>query len=110
MQTLLKAAISLLIILIATGIGRRFPSVAGLIAVMPLAGALVFIWVHLENKGNPQVMEVFTKGAMWGFIPSIMFYLAAFFCLKKQLPLSITLLSSFAAWLVAAVIHQWLLK
>ncbi|SPD75649.1 conserved membrane hypothetical protein [uncultured Desulfobacterium sp.] len=110
MQTFLKAAISLLIILTATAIGKRFPSVAGLIAVMPLAGALIFVWMHLENRGNPQVMELFTKGAIWGFVPSLMFYLAAFFCLKRQLPLSIILLTCFAVWLIAASFHQWLLK
>ena len=59
MQVLLKIAISLMIILSATAIGKRFPSAAGLIAVMPLAGALVFVWMYIENNGNAQVMKTF---------------------------------------------------
>ncbi len=52
MQTLIKAIISVIIILIATEIGKRIPSAAGLIGVMPLTGALVLVWIYLENGGN----------------------------------------------------------
>ena len=110
MQLLIKVFISLVIILLATFAARRFPSIAGLIGVMPLTGALVLTWVYLENKGDPVIMSGFTKGAVWGMIPSILFYFVAFFCLKKGLPLIVVLLASFAAWLLAAVVHQWLLK
>ena len=64
MQIIIKTLLSLCIILIATGIGKKFPSLAGLIGVMPLTGALVLVWVHLENKGNPDVMLPFAKGAL----------------------------------------------
>ncbi len=110
MQFLIKAAISLAIIFAATGIGKKMPSFAGLIAVMPLTGALVLVWVYLENKGDPDVMAAFTKGAIWGILPSILFFIVAFFCFKKQLPLPVALCSSFAIWLVAAFVHQWFLK
>jgi len=30
--------------------------------------------------------------------------------IKKQLPLSIALGSSFGVWLVAALVHQWILR
>jgi uncharacterized membrane protein (GlpM family) len=110
MQILIKAVLSVLIILVATAIGKRLPSTAGLIGVMPLAGALVLIWMYLENKGNPEVMQSFTKGALWGILPSILFYLVAFFCFKRNLPLPLVLVASFAVWLCAAFIHQWILK
>ncbi len=73
MQILIKAVISLIIIFAATGIARRFPAAAGLIAVMPLAGALVLVWVYIENDGNMETMQGFTKGALWGIVPSIVF-------------------------------------
>jgi hypothetical protein len=95
MQIVLKAVISLVIIFVATGIAKKFPSLAGLIAVMPLTGALVLVWVYLENKGNPVIMQ--------GFI-------IAFFCFKKELTLPIVLCSSFGIWLAAAIVHQWILK
>ena len=110
MQILIKAALSLVIIFLATGIAKKFPSLAGLIAVMPLTGALVLVWIYVENKGNADVMQAFTKGALWGIIPSIHFFCVAFFCFKKQFPLSIVLCASFGIWLAAAFAHQWFLK
>jgi MFS superfamily sulfate permease-like transporter len=69
MQILLKISLSIAIILLATAIAKKFPSAAGLIAVMPLTGALVLVWVYVENKGNPEVMQGFAKGALWGMLP-----------------------------------------
>jgi uncharacterized membrane protein (GlpM family) len=110
MQIIIKIVLSVAIILVATGIGKKLPSLAGLIAVMPLAGALVLVWMHIENEGRPEIMQEFTKGALWGILPSILFYIAAFICFKKQLPLHVVLFSSFGVWLAAAFIHQWILK
>lgn len=110
MPILIKVVISVAIILSATAIGKKFPSAAGLIGVMPLAGALILVLIYLENRGDPNVMKEFTKGALWGILPSALFYLVAFICFKKQLPLPIVLVSSFGVWLAAAFVHQWLLK
>lgn len=110
MQILIKSVLSLIIILVATAIGKKIPSVAGLIAVMPLTGAIVLVWIHVENRGNPAIMQAFTKGALWGIVPSILFFLVALLCFKKQLPLPFVLCSSFGVWLAAACVHQWFLK
>ena len=110
MQILVKVTISVVIILAATAIGKKLPSAAGLIGVMPLTGALVLVWMYLENKGDPKVMQEFARGALWGILPSILFFLVAFVCFKKQLPLPLVLVSSFGVWVVAALVHQWMLK
>ncbi|MDD5039491.1 MAG: DUF3147 family protein [Dehalococcoidales bacterium] len=110
MQILIKAIISAAIILAATAIGKKFPSTAGLIGVMPLTGVLILVWMYLEHKGNSEIMQNFAKGALWGILPSILFFLVAFVCFKKEFPLPIVLLSSFGVWLGAAFVHQWLLK
>ena len=110
MKILVKVIISVAVILIATAIGKKLPSMAGLIGVMPLTGALVLIWMYLENKGDPEIMQKFTKGTLWGILPSILFFIVAFFCLKKNFSLFIVLVSSFGIWLVAAFIHQWILR
>src|SRR5512139_174291 len=110
MQILVKVIISVIIILAATAIGKKLPSTAGLIGVMPLTGALVLIWMYLENKGDPSVMQEFTKGALWGILPSILFFLVAFICLKKQFSHPLVLASSFGVWMAAAFLHQLVLK
>jgi uncharacterized membrane protein (GlpM family) len=110
MQILLKVTFSVVIILIATAIAKKFPSAAGLIAVMPLTGALVLLWVYMENKGNAEVMQAFVKGALWGILPSILFFLVALLCFKKQVSLPGVLAASFGIWLLAAIFHQWILR
>ena len=110
MQILLKIALSVIIILAATAIAKRFPSAAGLIGVMPLTGALVLFWVYQENNGKAQVMQNFTKGALWGILPSILLFLVALLCFKKQIPLPGVLAASFGIWLLAAIVHQWVLR
>jgi len=110
MQVLIKAVLSVTIILLATEIGKKFPSAAGLIGVMPLTGALVLVWLYLENKGDSAIMQDFTRGAIWGILPSILFFLVAFYCFKRNFALAIVLVLSFTAWTGAAIIHQWLLK
>lgn len=110
MQLLIKIVLSLAIILVATAIAKKVPSTAGLIGVMPLTGALVLVWIHIENKGDPRIMESFAKGALWGIVPSILFFLVAYFCFKKNLALPIVLFSSFGVWLLAACVHQWFLR
>ena len=110
MQIWTKVTLSVGIILLATAIAKRYPSLAGLIGVMPLTGALVLAWVFLENNGDPEIMQHFAKGALWGFLPSILFFLVALFCLRREMPLMADLAVSFSAWFVAAAIHQWALK
>ncbi len=110
MQILVKVVVSVIVILVATGIAKKWPSAAGLIGVMPLTGALVLVWVYLENKGDTQVMQDFAKGALWGILPSILFFLVALFCFKKQVSLPGVLAASFGIWLLAAATHQWALR
>jgi len=110
MQLLIKISLSVAIILLATFAAKRFPSVAGLIGVMPLTGALVLAWVYLENHGDPGIMAGFAKGALWGMLPSLLFFLVALFCLKKEFSLTMVRGVSFAVWFLAAMVHQWALK
>lgn len=110
MPLALKLLLSLAIILAATLIGRKWPSLAGLIGVMPLTGALVLAWVALDSGSDPRVMQQFTRGALWGLVPTVLFFLAAFLCIRKGLPLPATLAVSFGIWLAAALVHQWLLR
>jgi len=110
MRFVIKLLISVGIIVFCAQIGRKLPTLAGLIAVMPLTGLIVLVWLYLDNPGNFNLITDYTKGALWGILPSILFFLAALICFRKQLSLWIVLCASFAVWLIAALIHQWLLN
>lgn len=110
MRFIIKLLVSLVVISLCAQLGRKMPSLAGLIAVMPLTGLLVLIWLYLDNPDNSRIMVDYTRAAMWGIVPSILFFLVAFLCFRRQMSLWIVLCASFGVWLIAAFVHQWLLK
>jgi uncharacterized membrane protein (GlpM family) len=110
MQTFVKALISLAIIIACARIGKRFPTLGGLIATMPLTSLLVLLWLWSESPGDYRLMEGYTKGVLWGIIPTILFFVAAFFLFRKQFPLPVVLAASFGVWLAGAAVHQYFLK
>ncbi len=109
MRFAVKLLISVCIIILCTQISKKFPSLGGLIAVMPLTGALVLVWVYMDFKGDPVVMIDYVKGALWGIIPSVLFFATAFLCFRKEFSLWIVLCASFGVWVAAAFVHQLLL-
>ena len=110
MRFIIKLFISLCIITLCSQIGRKLQTLAGLIAVMPLTGLIVLIWLYLDNPGNFDMMTNYTKGALWGILPTILFFLVALLCFQRRLSLWIVLCASFAVWIIAAFVHQLLLK
>jgi uncharacterized membrane protein (GlpM family) len=110
MRFAVKLLISVAVIVLCTQIAHKWPSLAGLIAVMPLAGLIVLVWLYEDNPANFNLMTDYCKGALFGIIPSILFYIVALTCFKRQLPLWLVLCASFAVWSVAAFVHQWFLN
>lgn len=110
MSFAIKLAVTIAVIVFCTQIGRKLPSLAGLIATMPLTGLIVLMWLYFDNPGNYDLLVNYTKGALWGILPSILFFLVAFLCFQKHLSLPIVLSASFAVWLLGAIVHQWFLR
>lgn len=110
MPFLLKLFITNAIIILCTQIGRKYPTLGGLIATMPLTSLIVLVWLATDNPGNRTLLTDYTKGVLWGIIPTVLFFLAAYACFRKELPLSLVISAAFAVWLIAAGVHQWLLR
>jgi F0F1-type ATP synthase assembly protein I len=110
MQFFVKLLLSIVIISAATQVGKRIPTLGGLIATMPLTGFIVLIWLYTDDPDNYSLLVSYTKGALWGVIPSILFFVAAYFSFQKQFPLSVALSIGLGVWFAGACVHQWLLK
>ncbi len=106
----IKLLISVVIIIVCAQIGKKMPTLAGLIATMPLTSLIVLLWIYTDNVGDYELMTSYTKGVLWGIIPTILFFVVAFICFRKHLALPIVLSSSFGIWLIGAFVHQWLLR
>jgi uncharacterized membrane protein (GlpM family) len=106
----IKLLITNAIIVSCVLLGKRFPTLAGLIATMPLTSLLVLVWLHTDNPDNLRLMTDYTRGVLWGTIPTVLFFTVAWFCFRNRLHLPLTLSASFAVWLAGAAVHQWLLR
>ncbi len=109
MQFVIKLVVSVCIIVICAQIGRKFPSLAGLIATMPLTSLIVLLWLYSDNPGNFNLMSDFARGALWGIVPSILFFISLYLCFSRHYPLAVVISVSFCVWLTGAFIHQLLL-
>ncbi len=110
MQLSFKIVISLLIITIASEIGKRFPTLSGLIATMPLTTLIVMFWIYYENEGNYTLLTKYITGVIFGIFPSMLFFIVFYISLTKGLSFYLSLLLSFFTWLALAFIHQFFLK
>ena len=109
MQFLIKLVFAMVIITVCSQIGPKLPKLAGLIAVMPLTGLLVLIWLYWDNPNQLEKFTEYAKGALWGIGPSILSFLVLWLSLRHGLTMGIALLLSAAAWLSGAVVHRLLL-
>lgn len=107
MSFFLKLAAANAVIVAATRLGKAHPPLAGLIATMPLTTVLVMVWLRSEAPGDDHLMIGYTRGVLWGILPSLAFFVAALLCFRRHLPFSLVLAVSFATWLAGAFLHRW---
>jgi len=108
MQFIIKLLLTNAVIIFCAQIGKKNPSLGGLIATMPLTSLLVLVWLQMDNPGDFRLMTGYTRGVLWGIIPTILFFVAAHACFHRQVPFSLALAAGFGIWLAGAVVHQWL--
>lgn len=105
-----KLLITNLVIVGCVFLGRRLPSLAGLIATMPITTLAVLLWLHADRPDDPRLLTEYTRGVLWGIVPTILFFAAALYCFRRGMTLPLTLTASFAVWMAGAALHQWLLR
>jgi F0F1-type ATP synthase assembly protein I len=110
MEFVVKLIVTNAVIICCAQIGRRFPTLGGLIATMPLTSLLVLLWLYRDNPGNYRLMTDYTRGVLWGIIPTILFFGAAYLCFRRELPLALVLTAGSGVWLGGALVHQWLVR
>jgi len=76
---------------------------------MPLTGFFAMLWLYMEKEKKANAMTGYCQGAIWGILPSLLFFIIALICFKKGLPFWLVCVCSFAVWIAAAFVHQLLL-
>ena len=83
---------------------------SGLIATMPITSLIVLIWLATDNPGDTKLITSYTRGVLWGILPTIAFFAVTYYCLRKGNELPLALAAGSVCWLVGALLHQWALK
>lgn len=110
MHVFFKIVITLFIVLFSTEIGKKYPHIGGLIATMPITTLLVLLWLNYETNTDYLILTKFTKGVIFGIIPSIFFFVVLYFCFKNNMPFFLSLTFAFLVWGMGAFIHHYFLK
>jgi uncharacterized membrane protein (GlpM family) len=109
MQFFIKLLLANAIIVACVFLGKRHPTLSGLIATMPLTSLIVLLWLHSDYPGNYPLLTDYTTGVLWGIIPTILFFAALYIFFRRQLPFPVIIGAGFLVWLAGAIVHQWLL-
>ena len=110
MPFLVKLLLTNLIIVGCALLGRRFPSLAGLIATMPLTSLLVLLWLAADNGGETRLLTDYTRGVLWGIVPTVLFFTVALLSFRRGASLPMALVAAGVVWLLGAVLHQAFLR
>jgi uncharacterized membrane protein (GlpM family) len=110
MQFSIKLVVTVLLIILCSQIGRRWPTLSGLIATAPITTLIVLLWLYTDKPGDYETLKNYVRGVLWGVIPTVLFYVVAYICLSKRLSFGAAIAAGFGVWLIGATVHQWLLK
>lgn len=70
-----KVVLTAVFIVALSEVGKRVPSIAGLIVALPLATAMTMVLMHLDGEGGDKV-SAFARSALLYIPPSTIFILA----------------------------------
>jgi hypothetical protein len=105
-----KLLLANLVIITCAIIGRSRPSLAGLIATMPLTSLVVLFWLHHDRPADTRGQAGYVAGVFWGVLPTLFFFGIAWLQLRRGATLPAALATGTIAWLAGAICHQQLLR
>lgn len=109
LQFLLKTAITVAIVLVASVLARRSGWVGALVASLPLTSLLVLGWLYVDTRDASQVADL-SMGIFWFVLGSLPFFLALAFGLRHGWRIEVAFAVAIAAGFAGVSIVQWLLS
>lgn len=77
-----KIIVSALVITAVTEIAKRYVSIGGLIAAMPITTLLALFWLYYEKKDTVLLAE-FSKAVLAGIPITLLFFIPTIYLFKK---------------------------
>jgi hypothetical protein len=108
MQFLLKAAITVALVLAASFLARRSGWVGALVASLPLTSLLVLGWLYADTRDSTQVagmaMDIF-----WFVLGSLPFFPVLAIGLRQHWPVPVAFVAAGIAGFAGVILVQWLI-
>ncbi|MBI1375166.1 MAG: hypothetical protein GC159_20800 [Phycisphaera sp.] len=79
---LLKLVISAALIVVVSEVSKRYATIGGLLASLPLISYLAFIWLYIDTHDKAKVAAL-SWSILWLVIPSLSLFVALPLLMKK---------------------------
>jgi hypothetical protein len=109
MRILLKIIVTALVITGISELGRRYNTMAAILASLPLTSILAMIWLYVDTKDNAKVIEL-SYGIVWAVLPSLLFFITLPLLLKWGLKFSLAMLLSCLLMACFYFVYLFILK
>jgi len=86
----IKVFISALMIVLISEVSKKFPTLGGLIASLPLLSVLGMIWLYFDTRDSV-LLANHALGTFWFVLPSLPMFLLMPWLLRKGLSFGVTL-------------------
>ncbi|MEO6263434.1 MAG: DUF3147 family protein [Luteimonas sp.] len=108
LQFLLKVAITVAVVLVASALARRTGWIGALVASLPLTSLLVLVWLYADTRDPTQVADL-AMGIFWFVLGSLPFFLVLAFGLRHGWHIALALGAGGVAGFAGVSLTQWLL-
>jgi uncharacterized membrane protein (GlpM family) len=105
MQTVIKMAVSGVVVGIITFIAKRNPALGGWIVAMPTLTLLSTLWLVVDREPTQGIAR-FLQGVLLGLIPTALFVLIAAVTLRRGVSLPVALALGAIAWGMYTLVAQ----
>jgi hypothetical protein len=107
-QFLLKAVITVALVLAASFLARRTGWVGALVASLPLTSLLVLGWLYADTRDSAQVADL-AMDILWFVLGSLPFFPVLAIGLRHQWPVPLAFLAAGIAGFAGVSLVQWLI-
>lgn len=101
-----KTFITALVVATISELAKRYPSLAGIILVLPLPCILTFIWINYET-GDVQKIRQASQDVIYFAAPSLLFFITMVIVLKNGMNFYVSLILSAIVMLIGIKIFTY---
>lgn len=108
LKFLLKLAITVTVVLVASALARRTGWIGALVASLPLTSLLVLVWLYADTRDPKQVADL-AMGIFWFVLGSLPFFLVLALGLHQDWHVALAFGAATSAGFAGVSLSQWLL-